>query len=398
MKRNISVLLSVILIFTFLFGASPACAAQKTSGKCGTDVRYSLNKKTGVLTISGKGKMKDYSSDWDSKIISPFSNFINDIKKVEIKKGVTRIGAYAFSDCRKIKNVSLPQSIVSIGEGAFEGCSALSEIRLPNGIKVIPTGCFSGCKKLKSVKLPSRLTSIEASAFSSCTALNSIKLPKTLKHIRAYVFSGCGNLKEIKIPKSCIADSYAFDCSGITYAEFANGSRLIDNRVFYQSDISSVYIPKSIRVIWMSSFHEFGVSDIYYQGNKKDAEKIDILDCNNEETGFPCYNCQYDSLSKLGRVYYNTSPSLAIPSLKSVKKGKSSITIKIKKQNSSAGYEVEYWNYYNWKFHKKSSAGTSFTIKKLKKGKQYCYRIRQYKKVNGKKLYSRWSKIHTVKL
>ena len=38
------------------------------------------------------------------------------------------------------------------------------------------------------------------------------------------------------------------------------------------------------------------------------------------------------------------------------------------------------------------------TVKKLSKGKKYYVRIRTYKTVNGKKIYSDWSAVKSVKV
>lgn len=40
---------------------------------------------------------------------------------------------------------------------------------------------------------------------------------------------------------------------------------------------------------------------------------------------------------------------------------------------------------------------TKATVKKLKSKKKYYVRVRTYKKVNGKKIYSSWSKVKSVK-
>ena len=45
----------------------------------------------------------------------------------------------------------------------------------------------------------------------------------------------------------------------------------------------------------------------------------------------------------------------------------------------------------------KKSSTTKLTVKKLKKKKKYYVRMRSYKMVNGKKVYSSWSKTKTVK-
>jgi hypothetical protein len=48
-----------------------------------------------------------------------------------------------------------------------------------------------------------------------------------------------------------------------------------------------------------------------------------------------------------------------------------------------------------WKLKNISNAGTKYTVKKLKKGKRYQFRIRAYKSVGGKKYYGSWSKVKT---
>ncbi len=396
MKRIISIFISTFLIFTLIFTSVPAIAAQKNGGKCGAKVSYSLNKKTGVLTVSGKGKMDNYDNYWNSGNNSPFEKYSKEIKKVEIKSGVTYIGEYAFCNCEKIKKITLPESVKAFGKYAFSNCRSLAEITLPKKLTVIPEGCFSSCVNLKSVKLPGSVKSIEPGAFSCCWELTSVKLPKGLKHLRFCAFEICGKLKEIKIPKGCIAESCAFECDELDYAEFENGSEIIDDRVFCDGELKSVYIPKSVKVIWINSFNSG--TDIYYQGSKKDSEKIDILDSVDYESGWPHYNNEYDSLSKLGKVYYNTSLAVKIPSVKKISKGKSTIKIDVKQQSSANGYELEYRKKYDSSQKTKTTKGNSFTLKKLKKGVKYCYRIRAYKIVKGKKVYSRFSKEKTVKL
>ncbi len=397
MKRTISILLSVIIVISLTFSTPYAFADQKTKGKCGAKVSYSLDTKTGLLTISGKGKMENFTAVWTTENPSPFYSLSKQIKKVEVKSGVTYIGSYTFSSCRKIKTVSLPESVKKIGSDAFAGCSALKKINLPKKIKIIPEGCFSSCGKLEKITLPKGLKRIEASAFSGCGGISSVKLPKSTEFIGHYAFCDCSKLKEIKIPKNCIAEESAFDCSNITYAEFENGSKIISESVFYQSDLSSVYIPKSIEVIWSSSL--YCRPDIYYQGTKKDMKKIDILDHTDPEYGEPFYNNEYKTLNDLGKVYCNTSLSIKIPSVKKGKKGKSTYKVSVNKQKNIEGFEIEYSkDLYNAKVKTKATKGNTFTLKKLKKKTKYRYRVRAYKKINGVKKYSRWSEAKTFKL
>ena len=87
----------------------------------------------------------------------------------------------------------------------------------------------------------------------------------------------------------------------------------------------------------------------------------------------------------------------------SAKAGKKSIKVTWKKVKGIKGYQIQYST--NKKFKKgnktitvKSKKSTSATIKKLKSKKKYYVRMRTYKVVNGKKVYSAWSKAKSVKV
>lgn len=51
---------------------------------------------------------------------------------VHIPDSVTRIGNYAFANCKRLTSMVLPQSVVYIGEGAFAGCITLDEFAISN--------------------------------------------------------------------------------------------------------------------------------------------------------------------------------------------------------------------------------------------------------------------------
>ena len=87
----------------------------------------------------------------------------------------------------------------------------------------------------------------------------------------------------------------------------------------------------------------------------------------------------------------------------SAKAGKKSVKVTWKKVKGIKGYQIQYST--NNKFKKgnktitvKSTKSTSATIKKLKSKKTYYVRMRTYKVVNGKKVYSAWSKAKSVKV
>ena len=66
-----------------------------------------------------------------------------------------------------------------------------------------------------------------------------------------------------------------------------------------------------------------------------------------------------------------------------------------------SGYQLQYSTKKNMKKSKtktfKGQYKLNGSVKKLKKNKKYYVRVRSYKIVNGKRYYSKWSKVKTVK-
>lgn len=79
-----------------------------------------------------------------------------------------------------------------------------------------------------------------------------------------------------------------------------------------------------------------------------------------------------------------------------------SINIKWKKIKKSSGYQIQIATSKNFKkgskkYSIKKGTATSKTVTKLKSGKIYYAKIRAYKIVNDKKVYSTWSKTKSIK-
>ncbi len=89
-------------------------------------------------------------------------------------------------------------------------------------------------------------------------------------------------------------------------------------------------------------------------------------------------------------------------SIKKVKAAKKAISVIWKKVSGVKGYQVQVATDKKFKKNKKTvtikkQKTTKTTVKKLKAKKKYYVRIRTYKIVNGKKVYSSWSKVKSVK-
>ena len=89
------------LLFFMLTMALSIGFASAESGTCGENLTWDLT--NGILTISGTGKMTDYTNyssvPWYSSRESIITIIIND--------GVTSIGSYAFSNCIGFTSVTI---------------------------------------------------------------------------------------------------------------------------------------------------------------------------------------------------------------------------------------------------------------------------------------------------
>ena len=188
-----------ILLKALLMGLS---ANAEESGTCGPDLRWHLTD-NGVLTISGKGEMNDYS--FDNR--SPWSK--SDIKQIIIGDGVTTIGEFAFYDCSALTSVTIPNSVTEIGEGAFDNCSSLTSVTIPNSVTTIGMQAFSNCSALTSVTIPNSVKNIGIIAFANCTSITQISSEAVVPPIcGSNVFDDINKSKcKLIVPKNSL-DAY----------------------------------------------------------------------------------------------------------------------------------------------------------------------------------------------
>ena len=87
---------------------------------------------------------------------------------------------------------------------------------------------------------------------------------------------------------------------------------------------------------------------------------------------------------------------------KKIKAAKKAVSVEWKKVGGVKGYQIQVATDKKFKKNKKTvtikkQKTTKTTVKKLKAKKKYYVRVRTYKIVNGKKVYSSWSKVKSVK-
>ena len=263
MSRTISGIAGVIISLVFVFALFPGfkikAAEIKDQGNCGTDgsnVTWTLDS-DGTLTISGTGGMKDRAF------------YVNqNIKKVEIKDGVTSIGADAFSNCKSLTSIKIPNSVTVIGNSTFENCKSLTSITIPNSVTSIGNYAFLGCISLTSITIPDSVTSIGLQTFAYCESLTSITIPNSVKSIGS-AFFGCTSLTSITIPNSVtsIGDSAFAYCESLTSITIPNSVTSIGQSAFaYCTSLTSIIIDREVYEKTSSAFNGISsdVLDIYY--------------------------------------------------------------------------------------------------------------------------------------
>ena len=124
------------------------------------------------------------------------------VTDLQIPKGITNIGDYAFYGCGSLTSVTIPDGVTSIGADAFAYCSGLTSVTIPDSVTSIGNGAFSNCSGLTSVTIPDNMTSISGRAFAYCSGLTSVTIPDGVTSIGEHAFSYCSGLTSITIPDS----------------------------------------------------------------------------------------------------------------------------------------------------------------------------------------------------
>gem|GEM_PF-2318149 len=177
-KKTLSVLLSILMVFTLLpMAFVPAFAADDTC-------TWSYDEGTKTLTFTGTGAMRDFVSESSGAGMipeTPWSAYEDEAEAVVIGEGITSVGAYSFATFTQLAQVTLPSTVTSIGAGAFAYCFNLAEINLPDGLTSIGEMAF-GFNCLTNVVIPAGVTALNT-VFSYNLAPLSITLPEGLTSI-----------------------------------------------------------------------------------------------------------------------------------------------------------------------------------------------------------------------
>ena len=298
-----------------------------TSGDCGVEghkeeVKWAFNKETGVLTISGTGRMADYKYS-DTEDTRPWAAFVNVIKEVKIEEGVTGIGGNAFRNLTALTKTNIPASINYLGDYIYRADSELTDVEwAPNftapslkdndtnggtytGTYVL-TSMFDFCSKLGDGKeltkwLPSSFTGVGCAAFRGTKFTVDFDNWSNLKYIgaRAFeqmpylesftltdgiqiglrgtdsnAFNGSG-LKKLIVNTEEVPRSFANGCTELTDITLGSAVKKIQPFAFYSTAITTLDVPEGISNIGDCAFYACkNLNKLTFQGKVTLGEKV----------------------------------------------------------------------------------------------------------------------------
>ena len=340
---------------------------------------------------------------------------------------------------------TVPDTVITIGKNAFESAINLNGVVISDSVKMISEASFKYCENLASISIGNGVTEIESDAFYDTAYYNdknnwnnnilyisnylihsdglrsSYEVKDGTRVISENAFSGQNYFFSIVIPTSVISIcKYALsDCpmfSDIYYkgtkAEWNNidkhNNSLNDVAIHCTDGVINEKVTTTQPVPTTSAQPAPAPTQAPTQAPTTvaptPAEPTTVANIaaptiatQVEQTTTPQQTAEPTTQT--------TTKAVAKPKgakFKKVKGSKKSIALTWAKVKGVKGYQIQLATDKKFKKNKKTvtikkQKTTKTTVKKLKAKKKYFVRIRTYKTVNGKKIYSSWSKVKTVK-
>ena len=320
---------------------------------------------------------------------------------VTFEEGITKIGKDAFYGADKLKYVNIPDSVTVIEENAFRGCDELEEIIIPGSVKTISKFAFYDCDNLKTVIMLYGVEE-EISAFANCKSIEKISYPESMKTISSAIY--CNNLKTVALPKSLT------NIESSTY--FGNKTEIY----CYKNTVGENYAKLKKRDFdYLCEKHSFGMWKTVKESTCTEIgyESRICADCGLEETNVlnkhkfvdtviaPTYTSDgytHHECSVCGYSYNDSFVDmLKVDPLTNVKRtGRTSesLTFGWNVSDNADGYVVEQFIGGKWEIIDDLAYDvTGYTANELEPSTVYQFRFAAYLMVDGKPVYSEYSRI-----
>ena len=312
MNRSISkkgqyFLIRVLIILFIIMVVQIDVYAATPDNFCGSeesDVTYTFDKKTGLLTISGTGETWNY---WNTFVAAPngtfnyanpFTDIKDDIKKVVINEGVTLVGDGLFEDCKNLTEIQLPASLEYISAKAFGNgkCPMLEKITVSSSSKYYcsDNGILYSKDKTKLICYPTNKSD------------DVFEAPAGVKEIGESAFYKNPFIEEVHIKPGCeVIRQNAFDeCKELKKVEIGEGLREIEVSAFYyDKNLKELNLPGSLWNVGRYAFGYVSPDTVVFNGSKEKWDMIHFVSTGNEtvsewdvQFGNPSYEIDYSGV------------------------------------------------------------------------------------------------------
>ena len=253
MKRKlVCLLMSIVFVLGQIPYEARAASVIIESGTCGDSVSWTIYN-DGRMVIEGTGEMYDYNG----LNHAPWQGSRYAIHSLEVRSGVTSVGARSFENCYNLEKVTCSETVLTIGFQAFERCSSLSEVKNSSRLNTIEGFAFSGCTSLAVFAIPKTVESLGYGAFCGCSALRKITIPKGVSKIETSTFSRCDTLESVILPNEITEiGEYAFyHCHKLGSILLPDSLTKVGNDAFaYCTALKEITIPGKVTEIESGAF------------------------------------------------------------------------------------------------------------------------------------------------
>jgi len=132
------------------------------------------------------------------------------VEEINMPHQITRVGIFAFRECRNLKKITLSNKIEELGDSCFWNCESLAEIHLPTSLKEIEPYAFWNTA-IVEIDIPASVTRIGLGAFNKCSKLEDVYIRSDQVVNTSFTsvyqaFSNCPNLKNIYVPANLVEE------------------------------------------------------------------------------------------------------------------------------------------------------------------------------------------------
>jgi hypothetical protein len=362
------------------------------------------------------------------------------LTKVTIPDSVKIIGDYVFYKCTSLTEITIPDKSTIIGDYAFSNCTSLTKAIVPESVTRIGDWAFESCPNLviylkeksamhqyaEEYDLKYKIETEQKSiSIASCT------IPKTVAN-QNYTGKSIKPNITIKNRTATLKNGTDYTISYKNNINPGTATITITGKGNYTGSISKTFkivvgqtkgittnaqTTNTITVKWTKDTAVTGY-EVYMATSKNGKySKVATITKNSttsykktELTAGKTYYFKVRAYKTInGKKSYGayseiltTTTKTKTPTISNVTAGSKKATVKWGKVSGATGYEVYMATSKNGKYSKittiTKNSTVSYTKTKLTKGKTYYFKVRTYRTVNGKKIYSGYSSIKNVKV